>query len=163
MKALHQVLPPFEFHANAKRNNLIQQYLKGMNMGFSQIGLNIQNDTLLNTTGKIDRFSTGGITIDTLQLSLFERREKEERLYYSLQVGNKPGNLDQLASVILNGFLSGNTTKLFCVQKNRQGQEGFRIGCQADFLDSLIQVSFFPKNPIIGFETWTLNPDNFFA
>lgn len=163
MKALHQVLPPFEFHANAKRNNLIQQYLKGMNMGFSQIDLNIQNDTLLNTTGKIDRFSTGGITIDTLQLSLFERREKEERLYYSLQVGNKPGNLDQLASVILNGFLSGNTTKLFCVQKNRQGQEGFRIGCQADFLDSLIQVSFFPKNPIIGFETWTLNPDNFFA
>lgn len=86
-------------------------------MGFSQIDLNIQNDTLLNTTGKMDRFSTGGITIDTLQLSLFERREKEERLYYSLQVGNKPGNLDQLASVILNGFLSGNTTKLFCVQK----------------------------------------------
>lgn len=141
MKALHQVLPPFEFHANAKRNNLIQQYLKGMNMGFSQIGLNIQNDTLLNTTGKIDRFSTGGITIDTLQLSLFERREKEERLYYSLQVGNKPGNLDQLASVILNGFLSGNTTKLFvCKKQTRTRRIPNRLPSR--FLDSLIQVSF---------------------
>lgn len=163
MTALHHALPPFEFRASAKRDNLIQQYLKGMNMGFAQLNLLVKNDSLLNSAGEIDRFSTGGIAIDTIQLSLFERHEQEERLYYSLHVGNKPGNLDQLASVVLNGFLSGNTTKLFCVQKNRQGQEGFRIGCQADFLDSLVQVSFFPENPIIGFETWNLNPDNFFA
>lgn len=163
MATLHQALPPFTFNAKAKRDNLVQQYLKGMGMGFSQFCLDAGNDTLLNATSRIDRLSTGGIAIDTIQLSLFERHEREERLYYSLQIGNKPGNLDQLASVVLNGFLSGNSTKLFCVQKNRQGQEGFRIGCQADFLDSLIQVSFFPKNPIIGFETWALNPDNFFA
>lgn len=163
MEALHQALPPFTLQASAKRDNLVQQYLKGLGMGFQQFSLNAGNDTLLNATSRIDRLSTGGIVIDTIQLSLFERHEHEERLYYSLQVGNKPGNLDQLASVVLNGFLSGNTTKLFCVQKNRQGQEGFRIGCQADFLDSLIQVSFFPKNPVIGFDTWTLNPDNFFA
>lgn len=163
MEALHQALPPFTLNASANRDNLVQQYLKGLGMGFYQFNLNAANDSLLNATSQIERLSTGGIVIDTIQLSLFERHEREERLYYSLQVGNKPGNLDQLASVVLNGFLSGNTTKLFCVQKNRQGQEGFRIGCQADFLDSLIQVSFFPKNPIIGFETWTLNPDNFLA
>ena len=163
MEALHQTLPPFELQASAKRNNLVQQYLKGLGMGFYQFDLNTRNDSLLGTTGTVDRFSTGGIVIDTIQLSLFERHEREERLYYSLHVGNKPGNLDQLASVELNGFLSGNTTKLFCVQKNRQGEEGFRIGCQANFLDSLVQVSFFPKNPVIGFETWALNPDNFFA
>ena len=163
MTALHRELPPFEFQTNAKRDNLIQQYLKGMGMEFAQLNILVKNDTLLNSTSEIDRFSAGGIAIDTIQLSLFERHEQEERLYYSLHAGNKPGNLDQLASVALNGFLSGNTTRLFCVQKNRQGQEGFRIGCEANFLDSLIQVSFFPKNPIIGFETWTLNPDNFFA
>ena len=163
MTALHHALPPFEFSINAQRNNLIQQYLKGMDMGFSQLNLQVGNDSLLNSTGEIDRLSAGGIAIDTIQLSLFEKHEQEERLYYALHIGNKPGNLDQLASVGLNGFLSDNTTKLFCVQKNRQGQEGFRIGCQANFLDSLVQVSFFPKNPIIGFETWTLNPDNFFA
>lgn len=163
MEALHQALPPFDLNVSAKRNNPVQQYLKGMGMGFNQFALTARNDSLLNATSQVDRFSTGGIVIDTLQLSLFERHEREERLYYSLQVGNKPGNLDQLASVVLNGFLSGNTTKLFCVQKNRQGQEGFRIGCQANFLDSLVQVSFFPKNPIIGFETWSLNPNNIFS
>lgn len=163
MEALHQALPPFELTANAKRNNLVQQYLQGSGMGFSQFSLTAANDSLLNARSQVDRFSASGIVIDTIQLSLFERHEREERLYYSLQVGNKPGNLDQLASVNLNGFLSGNTTKFFCVQKNRQGQEGFRIGSQVDFLDSLVKVSLFPKNPIIGFETWTLNPDNFLA
>ncbi len=163
MSALHQTLPSFTLNTSAKRNNLAQQYLKGMDMSFAQFQFDLKSDSMLNAIGKVDRFSTSGITIDTVQLSAYERHEHEERLYYALRVGNKAGNLDQLASLILNGFLSGNTTKLYCVQKNRQGDTGFSIGCQADFLDSLVQVSFFPKNPIIGFESWTLNPDNFFA
>ncbi len=163
MTALHQVLPPFEFHTSAKRNNLLQQYLKGKELAFTQLNLNLQNDSTLNTTINVDRFTTAGITVDTIQLAAYEQEEDEGRLFYSLRIGNRPGNLDQLASVALNGFLSGNSTRLFCVQKNRQGEMGFRIGCQADFLDDRLQLSFFPQNPIIGFETWALNKDNFFA
>ncbi len=163
MTALHQVLPRFEFNTSAKRNNLLQQYLKGMDMSFNQLNLNLRNDSALLATGEINRLSTAGISLDTIQLASYERHEHEDRLYYALRIGNRPGNLDQLASVALNGFLSGNSTRLFAIQKNRQEQMGFRIGCQANFLDDRLQLNFFPQNPIIGFETWTLNEDNFFA
>ncbi len=163
MTALHQTLPSFEFSTTAKRNNLLQQYLKGMDLSFTQLNLKLQNDSAFNADGEIDRFTTAGITLDTISLAAFERHEHEDRLYYALRIGNRPGNLDQLASVSLNGFLSGNSTRLFAIQKNRQGQMGFRIGSQADFLDDRLQLTFFPQNPIIGFETWSLNEDNFFA
>ncbi len=163
MTTLHQTLPPFKLNTSAKRNNLLQQYLKGKDLAFSQLNLNLQNDSMLNSTVEVDRFTTAGITVDTIRLATYEQKENEGQLFYTLRIGNRPGNLDQLASVALNGFLSGNSTRLFCIQKNRQGQEGFRIGCQADFFDEYLQLSFFPQNPIIGFESWTLNKDNFFT
>ena len=82
-----------------------------------------------------------------------------DRLYYGLQVGNRPGNLDALASVRFDGYVSGSDTRLFCRQHDGQGREGFRFGSQVGLKDSTVTVSLFPERPIIGYESWQLNPD----
>lgn len=160
MDELHRGLPPFVFAAKAGRNNILQQYLNSRGMQFSSVQLDASNDTLFGLSGIVQRLSMSGMLLDTITV---EARERAGRLNYRLALGNKPGNLDEFAHVQIDGFLSGNSTRLFCTQSNRKEETGFRFGCKVDFLDSLVHLTFGPKEPIIGYKTWKLNRENYLS
>ncbi len=160
MDELHHGLPPFLFTAKAGRNNILQQYLSSKGMQFSSVRLDASNDTLFGLSGIVQRLSVSGMLLDTITVKAHER---DGRLNYRLALGNRPGNLDEFAHVQIDGFLSGNSTRLFCTQSNRKDETGFRFGCKADFLDSLVYLTFGPKEPIIGYKTWELNRDNYLS
>ena len=103
--------------------------------------------------------TTGGINLDTIS---FKARQDSARLLYGLHIGNKSGNLDQIASLGFNGYITDNHLRLRCLQRNRQSEQGFRFGCDAYMQDSLVHITFAPTDPILGFSTWTLNENNYF-
>lgn len=158
MNELHHGLPPFQFSAHAGTDNILHRYLGSQGIGMSSAHVEASNDSLFNLSALIQRLDISGICLDTIT---FDAHEKNERLNYRLTLGNRPGNLDDFANVLIEGFLSGNSTRLYCRQNNRKEEVGFLFGCKADFLPNLIQLTFGPKEPIIGYKKWQLNKDNF--
>lgn len=160
MDELHRGLPPFTIDIRAGRDNILQQYLNSMGMKFTTMQFNAQNDSLFGMSAYLQRLSISGTQLDTIT---FEAKESGRRLNYLLEMKNKPGNLDEFARVTIEGLLSGNSTRLLCTQENRAKENGFLFGCKVDFLDSLLTLSFGPKQPIIGYKAWELNRGNYFT
>ena len=157
MDELHRGLPPFEFTAYMSSNNVAQKILNDKGIRLSKAQFQASNDSLFNLSGIINRLEISGIMLDTLTLDAYE---KKERLNYRLAMDNQPGNMDELAHIHIEGFLSGNSTRLYCLQSNRKNDIGFLLGCKVDFLPQLIQFTLGPQEPIIGYKKWLLNKDN---
>lgn len=160
MDELHRGLPPFEFFTQMQGDNILQRYLNNKGIRFADFNFEASNDSLFNLSGEVSRLEVSGMLLDTIKIDAYE---KKERLNYQLSVGNRPGNMDELAHMHIEGFLSGNSTRLYCIQSNRQQEVGFLFGCKVDFLGELVQFTFGPQEPIIGYKKWSLNRDNFLA
>ncbi len=158
MDELHQGLPPFIFTANAGRDNIAQQYLNSMGIKFSSMQFGASNDSVFGMSGKIHQLNLSQTQLDTITLNAHEINEK---LNYRIELNNRPGNFDELAHAHIEGFLSGNSTRLYIMQNNRKGNIGITLGGKIDFIDSLIHITLGPKEPIIGYQKWLLNRDNY--
>ncbi len=160
MDELHRGLPPFVFYARMAGNNVVQRYINSKGIRLANLDFEASNDSLFNLAGVVNRLEVSGMLLDTVAIDAYE---KDERLNYRLAVGNRPGNMDELAHVRVEGFLSGNSTRLYCLQNNRQQETGFLFGCKVDFLGEVVQLTFGPKEPIIGYKKWLLNKDNYLS
>ena len=160
MDELHRGLPPFEFAAQMRSDNILQRYLNSKGVRLAHLNFEATNDSLFNLSGVVNRLEVSGLLIDTVTVDAYE---KKERLNYRLAMGNRPGNMDELAHMHIEGFLSGNSTRLYCLQTNREQDIGFLFGCKVDFLGDLVQFTFGPKEPIIGYKKWALNSDNYLS
>ncbi len=158
MDELHHGLPPFVFAADLGGNNILQQYLNSMGIRVGKAQCDVSNDSLFNMTAYVQRMEVSGMLMDTI---VFDAREKDARLNYRLTMGNRPGNMDEFAHVRVEGFLSGNSTRLYCMQRNRKEEVGFLFGCKVDFMPDSVLLTFGPKEPIIGYKRWLLNSDNY--
>ena len=157
MDELHRGLPPFVFIAQMQGNNVVQQYINSKGMRLANLDLEASNDSLFNLSGVVNRLEISGMLLDTVTVEAYEN---QERLNYRLALGNRPGNMDEMAHMHVEGFLSGNSTRLYCLQSNRKQEIGFLFGCKIDFLGDVVQLTFGPKEPIIGYKKWLLNKDN---
>lgn len=158
MDELHRGLPPFVLSAHMGTDNILHRYLGSRGIGLSSVGIEVSNDTLFNLSALVQQLKVSSVQLDTITLKAYE---KNARLNYSLALDNRPGNLDKFAHIGIEGFLSGNSTRLYCIQNNREGETGFLFGCKIDFSPEIIQLTFGPKEPIIGYKKWELNRDNF--
>lgn len=158
MDEMHQGLPPFEFTARMGYDNVLQRFINNKGMRLADAYIEATNDSVLNIDGFLQRFEVSGMMLDTIRLGA---NEKKNRLNYRLSLDNRPGNLDELAHVHIEGFLSGNSTRLYCMQSNRKAETGFLFGCKVDFLSDMVQLTFGPQEPIIGYKKWNLNRENY--
>lgn len=160
MAAIQDVLPPFSLGVDAGQNNILNNFLKIRGISFSHLSFKAgaDHETPFNIRMLVDRLTTSGLVLDTLNVGAWQQ---DERLNYYLRLANVPGNIEQMALIALYGDLAHNTTRMNLYQQDRSGKAGFRFGLNATLLDSAIRVSLFPENPILGFETWNVNKDNY--
>lgn len=161
IETLQKSLPRLELKADIQPNKFINARLKeyGIQLKYADMSISSLENKPFSLLAHIDELVTGGIQLDTISV---KARQDSTRLLYGLHIGNKPGNLDQVASLGLNGYITENHLRLRCLQRNRELEQGFRFGCDAYMQDSLVHITFAPTDPILGFSTWTLNEDNYF-
>lgn len=160
MDALKPSLPDFRLRLSAGRENIFNNFLKTKKAAFRELDIEGQKcDSLpLSVDMRVEGLVSGKIRLDTVTAGIGQR---DSLLEYRLRVANAPGNLDHLALAGIYGHVVRNTGQVNLYQKNREGREGFRFGLDAMWTDSLIRVSVIPRNPVFGFEPWTVNPGNY--
>jgi hypothetical protein len=63
-------------------------------------------------------------------------------------------------NLYLTGRLQGDRFRVELKQQDTQGKIGFDWGINVVLGDTATTLRFFPTNPILGYNRWTLNPDN---
>lgn len=158
MDTISMVLPPFSLSLNASGKGLLNQFLVPSGMSLDTVYGTLSKDSLFHGNIAARRFASSAIDIDTLTLAL---KERNSLLDYKLHIGNRPGTMDEFASVNLNGYLGANRLGAFLVQRNLAGKTGYRLGMTASLRDSIASVHFTPLNATIAYLPWSLNDDNY--
>ncbi len=162
MDSIARYMPEFDFNLKAGSSNMINDYLAPSKMNIRSLALHADKDSVLHIKGDIKRLQTATMRIDSIYL---DGRRHGDHFHFHAGFENKPGNLDQWHQVELKSVISGSTVALLLQQSNLKGQTGFDFGLEAtgNAVDSTLTVHVKPFNPVIGYQPWTVNEDNFIA
>ncbi|MCM1450317.1 MAG: translocation/assembly module TamB [Clostridiales bacterium] len=155
---LQRALPRISLDLSAGQNNVVSSYLNSLGMGIRSVELEATNDSLIKMNAHVLGFNSGTTVLDTITARVYQ---KGKALYYRFHLGNRPGTLDQWASVSANGMAGGNRASILFKQQNIDGDIGYRLGFIARWLPDKIKVRVVPSHPIIGYKEWTVNDSNF--
>lgn len=159
---LGKALPHFRLGITGGHSNLVNDILAPSDMSVRSFRINAVNDSTLTLNGSALRFDTGSMTLDTLYL---QARRHDSHLHLDAGFRNRPGNLDEWHQVSLQGRIDGSEAALGVSQENLQGKTGYRLGISARMSpsDSTATLSIKPYAPVIGYQTWSVNDDNFIS
>ena len=162
MDSLGPHIPVFDFKFTAGPSNFINDYLAPSKMNIRNLQLHADKDSVLHIDGGIRRLQTATMRIDSIYL---DGRRHGNHFHFHAGMKNQPGNLDQWHEVELKSVISGSTVALLLHQANLKGNTGFDFGLEAtgNAADSTLTVHVKPFNPVIGYQPWTVNEDNFIA
>ena len=157
LDTLQQALPQFSCDMKVGKKNLLQQALKAYDIKVKEMNMNIVNDSTIYMSGQVLGIESGTMKVDTVSLYA---NQKNKYLTYKLHAGNQPGTNDEFAQVTLRGGVRGNALGMLLEQQNIRGEQGFRFGVNAFLSDTAVNVNVFPKEPVIGYRSWTVNDSN---
>ena len=153
-------LPSFRIDLAAGPDNILNNFLLMQGFRFRRMSLNAvsgpEQPLRLNLTA--NRFAAKGIVLDTLGAGI---ARQEHRLNYYVRMANSPTNTDQVGLLALYGNVVRDSAEINLWQRDRYGREGFRFGIAATLGDSSVTLRLFPDNPLLGFNRWSVNPNNF--
>lgn len=159
---LCRALPPFSFDMNGGRSNLVNDILASSRMSVRKFNFSIDNDSTLIINGLLKRFDTGSMLLDSIFIDGGEHRG---HFHLNAGVQNRPGNLDKWHRVDMKSIIQGKYAHVALTQTNLKGDIGYDIGiaAQSNVEDSTLTVHIRPYSPVISYQKWTVNHDNFIS
>lgn len=159
---LGKVLPRFALDVRGGTSNLVNDILAPSKMSVRSFYLSADNDSTLTLNCVARRFDTGSMRLDSLYIGAVS---VDSLLVVTAGLLNNPGNLDQWHSVDMKGVVRGNRMSLGLHQENLKGDTGYEFGMRATAqkADSTITLSVNPFKPIIGYQNWSVNEDNYIS
>lgn len=157
-----RTLPPFALYLRGASSNFVNDILAPSKMSVRSFAITADNDSILALNGTVRRFDTGSMRLDSIFIAA---RQHGSHLHLDAGVRNRPGNLDEWHNVNLSGRIDGDEAHLGLTQQNLKGKTGFEFGLRAtaDHADSTLTLNINPFDPVIGYQTWSVNPDNFIS
>lgn len=158
--SLQRVLPPFMIDLRAGTDNFINDILHRSGMHFQRLRFEAGNYDRLTLNSKLMGFTTGTTRLDTITLKSYQQADT---LMLQAHMGNRPGNLDAWKQVDVTGNISHGGIELLLDQRNAAGRRGFRLGTHIAYSvpDTTFTVRLRPYDPMIGYQQWQVNEDNF--
>lgn len=158
LDTLQQALPPFNFGLTMGTDGVVQRYLGKYDMDFRDVNCEISNDSTIYMDGWIRGPCYGTTAIDTID---FHANEVDKELTYKVHMGNRPGTMDEFASVTLSGKAKGSTLSALLQQQNIKHETGYKVGVNAVLTDTAVNLNFYPNKPVIGYREWEVNDSNY--
>ncbi len=156
---LQAVMPKFNMSLQMGSDGIVQRYLDKYDVDFRKVSMDVRNDSNIFIDGFVHSLSVGSTAIDTITLHANE--VKNRYLAFNAHMGNRPGTMDEFASVTMRGGIRGPVLDVLFEQQNIKHETGYRIGVNATLTDSSVNMRFFPKQPVIGYRKWAVNDSNY--
>lgn len=160
MDTLNKVLPVYNFTLSAGTDNILNNYLRTMSMGFRTLSVasSASPATPLGLDLVANGWTTASVVLDTLSFG-FDR--VGDRLDYNALFSALTDRDKRAARIALDGYLLRNNAYLHALQRSRTGETGFDIGVRAAYADSTVRLSVRPDTLVLGYESWAVNDGNF--
>ena len=154
------LLPDVSLMLNAGADNPIATYLRkknGISMESVDVMLNTSPILGVNAHAVVHGLHTDSLALDTVQLTL---HQDSAYLHYNALVINTPDEQKTAFTVSMEGAVCDTTGSARLNFLDNQGVMGLDLGIIAAPEKEGWRFSLFPEHPIIGFRSFTLNPDN---
>lgn len=159
MDSIRGFLPVFALKVNGGKENVVARYLKANGVSWKSFTLDAETvrDTSLYVSGKIEKPVAGIVQFDSVTLNI---GQEQKELKYVLRAMNPVGMLKSLYDVRIQGSLAEDHLTVGFLQKDSLGQTGVDIGANISLEDSVVAVSLFPSEPVLGYERWKINEND---
>ena len=159
---LFGVLPRFALDVRGGRSNLVNDILAPDKMSLRSFAISADKDSTVALDGYVRGFDTGSMRLDSIYINAGQH---DDHLHLTAGVLNRPGNLDTWHAATVKARLDGNEAALRLSQSDIKGRTGYDLGiaATADAADSTFTFHIRPVDPIIAYQNWTANDDNFIS
>lgn len=156
---LRHYLPDIYVHLSAYRDNPLSNYMKLSGLNYENLSVKLDANRRRGIAGlvSIDKFSKDSIMLDTIKLVFFQ---DSANIRYRLKVSNNGLASNFVSDAVVNGSIDNNGGNIKFNLTNPQGESGLLLGCNINFIDEGLKLSFYPKEPIFFFRKFFLNRDN---
>ena len=154
------LLPDVALMLNAGENNPVATYLQrknGISMESVDVMLNTSPLLGINGYAAIHGLHTDSLALDTVQLTL---HQDTAAIHYHALVINTSDKQKPAFTVSMEGAVCDTTGSARMNFLDGQGETGLDLGIMAAPEKEGWRFSLFPEHPVIGFRSFTLNPDN---
>ena len=160
MEELKDALSPFSLNILGADKNAITRFLQLRNIGFRYIafGMVMRERSGLRFGLTMNKPHAGTISLDSLQFGAWQTGRS---LMYSLMSNSSGESWKGLFNIVMTGRMHGERFRTELKQKDAEGLTGVELGINTVMGDSTLTVSFFPTDPILGYNRWQLNADNY--
>ncbi|MDH6312199.1 hypothetical protein M2137_000969 [Parabacteroides sp. PFB2-10] len=159
--ALQASLPHTSLSVKARRDNPIFHLLRTYYYSFTDLDIEAstspENGILLDAG--IYAFARDTFLIDTIRASI---RPAPDGLTYSADVIKNRYRLQQPFTAHVHGALKNRYVDAEFTYTNHNKETGLQLGVSMTKGVDGMRFNLFPEQPIIAFNTFTLNPDNYF-
>lgn len=155
--SIQKSLPPFVLDFKSGSKSILSGLLEPSKTSFKNLSLNVRNDSLMRMTGDAYGIAVGDTHIDSVTFNAFQHGKY---LVFRASMNNRPGTFDDFAHVNASGFIANENLSVFVKQSNIKDETGFKLGVNLSAADSVITLRMTPLKPVIGYKTWSINPDN---
>ena len=156
-------IPPFDLRVSAGLRNAVNDFLRVRDMAFGSLTVDATSKPGRPFSMKmlVNRLATQGMILDTVSAGVVQQND---RLSFYLRLADNDGTQqNNMALIALGGYVEGHEALLRFLQRNQARETGFNFGLRASLADSAVTVTMIPEHPILGFEPWTVNKDNYFT
>ena len=161
LNPMKHLLPDVALMLNAGNNNFIASYLQkdnGISIDSVDITLNTSPLWGINGHAAIHGLHTDSLALDTLQLTL---HQDTTAIHYHALVINTTNKQKPAFAISMEGAICNTIGSAHLIFLDGQGKTGFDLGVKAVLEEEEgWRFSLFPEHPIIGFRSFTLNPEN---
>ena len=160
LETLRPLLPELSLEIKASQDNPIYNFLQTYYMGFKDIAINAYTspESGIRMDASLHDLARDTFLIDTIQARIFQ---DSIGLAYEAQVLKNKYRQQQAFDAGLNGQLRFGYGDARFYLKNEAGETGFLLGVKAEKKPEGFQFHLFPDQPIIAFQPFRLNPDNY--
>lgn len=159
MEDVRQIMPYFKLDIEGGYKNAVMRYLAANNIKIRRLDLNASSLPArgFQMLARVKYPMFGEVQFDSVCLEVCQHRKTMD---YRLIFANSDRRLKDMFNLQASGYFRRNLMRIFLNQKNTKGDEGIDLGADIALQDSSFSVRLFPYTPVIGYEKWTVNEDN---
>ncbi len=168
-QALRDVLPEMSLVLHSEKENPVYRFMKYLDIDYDVLSANITTSPRTGINGDLDvnGLQSQGIELDTIQLHIRSTDDPLSIVYNGRVTNAKPNERERASNnkpafnVLFDGKLLEHGVSMNAAFYDSNDELGLQAGVEAAMEEEGIRLHVTPHRPVIAYETFSVNSDNY--